>query len=126
MSNLKLLYKILRLKDMKITRFWFKNCDKALHLTVKPYKNGCRSPECGQRGRIVRQAAELRGWEDLSLMGMEALLWYAPKEIHSPTQGRVQGTIPWAPVYSRITYRLEWRLCALCQIMPQKSPPPRS
>jgi len=120
-SNLKLLYKILRLKGMKITCFWFKNRNKELHMTVKPYKNGCRCPECGRRGRIVRQTAELRGWEDLTLMGIKVRLWYAPKEIHCPTHGRLQETIPWAPTYSRITYRLEWRLCALCQIMTQKA-----
>ena len=33
----------------------------------------------------------------------------------------MQETIPWAPTYSRITYRLEWRLCTLCQIMTQKA-----
>ena len=121
MSNLKLLSKILRLKEMKITRFWFKNRNKELHLTVKPYKNGCCCPQCGRRGRIVRQPSELRRWEDLTLMGMKLLLWYAPKEIQCPTHGRVQETIPWALAYSRITYRLEWRICALCQIMTQKA-----
>ena len=121
MSNLKLLNKILRLKGMKITRFWFKNRDKELHLTVKPYKNGCRCPQCGRRARIVRQTTELRRWEDLTLMGMKILLGYAPKEIQCPTHGRLQETIPWAPAYSRITYRLEWRICTLCQIMTQKA-----
>jgi transposase len=106
---------------MKITRFWFKNRNKELHLTVKPYKNGCRCPECGRRGRIVRQTTEFRQWEDITLMGMKVLLWYTPKEIDCPTHGRLQEAIPWAPAYSRITYRLEWRLCALCQIMTQKA-----
>jgi len=34
---------ILPLKGMKITRFWFENRNKALHLAVKPYENsgGC-------------------------------------------------------------------------------------
>ena len=121
MSNLKLLSKILRLKNMKITRFWFKERNQELHLVVKPYKNGCRCPECGRRGRIVRHTSELRRWEDLTLMGMKVLFWYAPKEIQCPTHGRAQETIPWAPAYSRITYRLEWRICALCQIMTQKA-----
>ena len=121
MSNLKLLYKILRLMGMKITDFWFKNRNKELHLAVKPYKNGCRCPECGRRGRIIRQTTEFRRWEDLTLMGMKVLLWYAPKEILCPTHGRMQETIPWALTYSRITYRLEWRLCTLCQIMTQKA-----
>jgi transposase len=52
---------------------------------------------------------------------MKVLLLYAPKEIHCPTHGRIQEEIPWALAYSRITYRLEWRLCALCQIMTQKA-----
>ncbi len=121
MSNLKLLHKILRLMEMKITDFWFKNRNKELHLAVKPYKNGCRCPECGRRCRILHQTTEFRRWEDITLMGMKVLLWYAPKEILCPTHGRMQETIPWALTYSRITYRLEWRLCSLCQIMTQKA-----
>ena len=54
-------------------------------------------------------------------MGMRVLLWYAPKEIRCPTHGRVQEDIPWAPANARITYRLEWRICALCQTMTQKA-----
>ena len=54
-------------------------------------------------------------------MGMKVILWYAPKTILCPTHGRVQEEIPWAPALSRITYRLEWRICALCQIMTQKA-----
>ena len=54
-------------------------------------------------------------------MGMRILLWYAPKEIQCPTHGRVQEKISWAAAYARISYRLEWRLCALCQIMSQKA-----
>ena len=121
MSNLKLLSKILRLKGLKITCFELKNRGKELHLGVKPYKNGCRCTECGRRGPIVRHTPHLRCWEDLTLMGMKVLFWYAPKEIHCPTHGRVQEEIPWAPAYSRITYRLEWRICALCQVMTQKA-----
>ena len=121
MSNLKLLCKILHLKDMKITRFDFKHRDKELHLAVKPYKNGCRCPHCGRRGRMVWQAAAPRRWEDLTLMGLKVLFWYTPKEILCPTHARVQEAIPWADAYSRISYRLEWRLCALCQIMTQKA-----
>jgi transposase len=120
-SNLKLLCKILHLKDMKITHFDFKHRDKELHLAVKPYKNGCRCPHCGRRGRMVWQAAAPRRWEDLTLMGLKVLFWYTPKEILCPTHARVQEAIPWADAYSRISYRLEWRLCALCQIMTQKA-----
>ena len=121
MSNLKLLSKILRLTGMKITDFMFKNRNKELHLTVKPYKNGCRCPQCGRRCKIVRTVTTLRCWEDLTLMGMKVLLWYSPKEICCPTHGRLQEEIPWAAPYSRITYRLEWRICALCQNMTQKA-----
>lgn len=121
MSNLKLLCKILHLKGMKITHFAFKNRDKELHLAVKPYKNGCRCPHCGRRGRIVWQATAPRRWEDLTLMGLKVLFWYTPREILCPTHARVQEAIPWADAYSRISYRLEWRLCALCQIMTQKA-----
>ncbi len=121
MSNLKLLRRILRLKSLKITHFRFMQRGTELHLAVKPYKNGCRCPQCGRRAGIVRHTTELRRWEDLTLMGLKILLWYAPKEIHCPTHGRVQETIPWALAYSRITYRLEWRICALCQIMTQKA-----
>ena len=110
MSNLKLLCTILRLKSLKITDFRFMHRDKELHLAVKPYKNGCRCPECGRRGRIVHQTTELRRWEDLALMGLRLVLWYAPKEIQCPTHGRVQEEIPWAPAYARVTYRLEWPL----------------
>ena len=121
MSNLKLLSKILRLQSLKITEFWFKNGEQELHLAVKPYKNGCRCPTCGRRGRIVHQTTAWRRWEDIAVMGMRVLLWYAPKEIRCPTHGRVQEDIPWAPANARITYRLEWRICALCQTMTQKA-----
>ena len=121
MSNLKLLRTILRLKSLKITHFRCMHRDKELHLAVKPYKNGSRCPDCGRRGRIVRQMTELRRWEDIALMGLRIVLWYAPKEIQCSTHGRVQEEIPWAPAYARVTYRLEWRLCALCQIMTQKA-----
>ena len=60
MSNLKLLRTILRLKSLQITHFRFMHRDTELHL-VKPYKNGCRCPACGRRGRIVHQTTELGG-----------------------------------------------------------------
>ena len=52
---------------------------------------------------------------------MKTLFWYAPKEIECQTHGRMQETVPWVPTYSRITYRLVWRLCTLCQVMTQKA-----
>ena len=121
MSNLTLLRTILRLESLKITHFRFMHRDTELHLAVKPYKNGCRCPECGRRGRIVHQTTEFRRWEDVAVMGLRVVLWYAPKEIQCPTHGRVQEEIPWASRHARVTDRLEWRLCALCQIMTQKA-----
>ena len=112
---------MLRLKTLKITDFHFKDRDKELHLGVKPYKNGCRCPHCGRRGRIVHQGSEFRTWEDAAVLGMRVVFHYAPKEIECPTHGRVQEEIPWAAAYSRVTYRLEYRLCALCQVMTQKA-----
>jgi transposase len=47
--------------------------------------------------------------------------FYAPKEIFCPTHGRVQESIPWAPAYSRITYRLEYLVLKLAQLMTQKA-----
>lgn len=121
MSNFKLLYKILRLKGLKITDYWFKNRNKGLHLSIKPFKNGCRCPVCDRRGKIVVTSTALRCWEDITLMGLKVFFWYAPKEIYCPTHGRIQEEIPWADAYARITYRLEWRICSLCQIMTQKA-----
>lgn len=121
MSNLKLLCKILRLKELKITHFEFKQRNTELHLAVKPYKNGCRCPECDRRCRIVRLGREARSWTDLTVLGMRITFWYAPKEIECPTHGRLQEDIAWAENYSRITHRLEYRICAFSQIMTQKA-----
>lgn len=121
MSNMKLLLKILRLKELKINGFEFRQRDKELHLFVKPYKNGCCCPECRRRCRIVRHGAEPRCWADITLIGMRVILHYAPKEIECPTHGRLQEAIPWAAAHARSTYRLEYRICGLCQIMTQKA-----
>lgn len=121
MSNTRLLSRILRLKGMKVTAFAFQNHDRELHLTVKPYKNGCRCPECGRRGRIVSSPGTGRSWEDLTLIGIRILLWFSPREIECPTHGRVQDQIPRAARYARISYRLEWRICMLCRVMTLKA-----
>ena len=47
--------------------------------------------------------------------------FYAPHEIHCPTHGRVQESIPWASAHSRISYRLEYLVLLFCQIMTQKA-----
>ena len=63
----------------------------------------------------------MRVWDDAAVLGMKVRFHYAPKEIDCPTHGRVQEQLSWAAAYSRITYRLEYRICALCQIMTQKA-----
>jgi transposase len=120
MSNSKLLCKILHLKEMKLTWFEFKNRFKELRLGVKPFKNVCRCPACGRRGGIVRPATDERTWTDVTLFGLKIVLHYAPKEIDCRTHGRIQEEIPWAAVRARVTYRLEYRICAFSQIMTQK------
>jgi len=47
--------------------------------------------------------------------------FYAPKEVLCPSHGRIQEQIPWAAPYSRITYRLEYLILSLCQLMTQKA-----
>lgn len=121
MGNTKLLSKLLRLKCLKITWFEFKDRGKELHLGVKPYKNGCRCQQCDRRCPIVRHVKEKRSWSDVTILGLKVILWYAPKEINCPTHGRAQEEIPWAAPHSRITYRLEFLICALSQVMTQKA-----
>lgn len=121
MGNTKLLSKLLRLNGMRITWFEFKDRGKELHLGVKPDKNGCRCQKCERRCAIVRHAKERRSWSDVTVLGRRIILWYAPKEINCPTHGRGQEEIPWAAPHSRITYRLEYLICAFCQVMTQKA-----
>ena len=121
MRNSKLLCKLLHLTELKVTWIRFENRGKDLCLGVKPFKNGCRCPECGRRGRIARTAGKSRTWTDLTILGRRISFAYAPKEIICPTHGRIQEDIPWAAAHSRVTWRLEYRICAFCQIMTQKA-----
>jgi transposase len=47
--------------------------------------------------------------------------FYHPKEILCPTHGRFQERIPWADEHARVTYRFEYVLLVLCQMMVQKA-----
>jgi transposase len=120
MGNTKLLTKLLRLKDIKITWFDFKNRDKEMHIGIKPYKTGRRCPTCGRRCRIIR-ALENRSWTDVTILGRKVIFWYAPRVINCPTHGRVQEDIPWAAPHARATYRLEYLVCSFSKVMPQKA-----
>jgi len=121
MRNSKLLCKLLQLKEMKVTWFQFADYGKELRLGVKPFKNGCRCPDCDRRGRVARRIGEARQWRDVTILGIRIILFYAPREIVCPTHGAIQEAIPWAAVQSRVSYRLEFRICALGQIMTQKA-----
>lgn len=120
MGNTKLLSKLLRLKILKITWFEFRDRGKELHIGVKPYKNGCCCQKCDRRCEIV-QHLDKRSWADVTILGLKIILWYAPKEVKCPTHGRAQEEIPWAAPLSRVTYRLEYLICGLSQIMTQKA-----
>ena len=89
MTALKTIAKLLKLKGMKVTGLSFHR-GGIVKIAVKPYKNGCRCPECGRRGRIVRQRPRLRQWCDLPVGGRSVFLLYAPREINCVIHGRVE------------------------------------
>lgn len=121
MSDRKLLARLLRLTGMKVTGYKFTDYDKQVDVWVKPYKNGCRCPECERRCPIVSQGRDERNWNDISVLGRRVVLWYRPKKIRCPTHGRAQEQIPWAAHHARVTYRTQWRICARGQLMTQKA-----
>ena len=115
----RLLAKLLRFKGFRVVSWWFEGRSDFV-VAVKPYKNGCRCPECGQRGRIVR-TLPARRWRDVRVCGRTLWLLYGPREIQCRAHGRVTEVIPWADRYARISYRFEYVLLRFCQIMPQKA-----
>lgn len=121
MTGIKLLGCILKVRRiLKIKRFSFQNWGKELHLWVKPYRNGCRCPQCSRRSRIKRTMAKERLWRDVRVCGIDVFFHYQPREIVSPTHGRSQEIIPWADTFSQVTYRFEALALRYCQSMAQK------
>ena len=112
---------LLNLKQMAVTHFELDDRRRVLNLWVKPYKNGCRCPECNRRCRIVNEIGTYRIWRDLPIYGCSVLLWYCPKEILCRFHGRLQENIPWADAYGRVTYRFEYAMLVYCQMMTQKA-----
>ena len=112
---------LLNLKEMAVTHFELDDRRRVLNLWVKPYKNGCRCPECNRRCRIVNEIGTYRIWRDLPIYGCSVLLWYCPKEILCRLHGRAQENIPWADAYCRVTYRFEYAMLVYCQMMTQKA-----
>ena len=121
MTNNKLIRKLLKLKGLKVTGYFFKSRLKELRLFVKPHKNGCRCPTCGRRCKIKRIMKEAREWRDVCVCGWTVVFFYSPKEIICPTHGRVQEDIPWADSYARISYRFEFLMLSYSQLMTQKA-----
>lgn len=121
MTGRKFINKIFRLKGLKVREIWFKSREKAIYLSVKPHKNGCRCPECGRRCKIRRIMKNSRTWRDVIVCGWQIYFVYCPKEVVCPTHGRVQEQIPWADSYARVTYRFEYLMLVYCQMMTQKS-----
>ena len=121
MANSKFITQLLRLTGMKVVAFWFGDRNRQLCLSVKPFKTGCRCPECGRRGKIKRHMPSARTWRDVCVAGRQVLLYYCPKEITCPTHGRTQEEIPWADPHARITHRLEFLVVVHAQIMTQKA-----
>lgn len=118
MTGSKVLLKLLKLKGLRIANHWFGR--DGLVLAVKPHKNGCRCPECGRRGKIVRTLPSRR-WRDVQVCGRTVWLLHGPREIRCPTHGRVTEEIPWAAPSSRITHRFEYIMLRYCQLMTQKA-----
>jgi transposase len=112
--------KLLRFKGLRVMDFDFKGLEDFV-ITVTPHKNGCRCPDCGRRGTIIRVMPEPRRWRDIAICRWTVWLQYCPREIWCPTHGRVVEEIPWAGRFSRVTYRFEYAMLKYCQIMTQKA-----
>ena len=117
----KFIQKAYHLKGLRVRGYEFRNYGKELLLYVVPYENGCRCPQCNRRCEILNKNTELREWRDLFVSGVTIFFTYMPREINCPTHGRVQEDIPWAGQYYRISYRLEYLILTLAQMMPQKA-----
>lgn len=120
MQNIKkFILKLFHFTDLAIVSFHFDHRDRTLHIFVKPYKNGCRCPDCNQRGKIV-QTLKNRQWRDVPFGRWKVILNYAPREIRCRIHGRVQEVIPWATINARVTYRFEYLMLRYASVMTQK------
>jgi transposase len=122
LSARKFIVRLFRFKrNLRVVAVTFTDRNRRLDIQVKPFKNGCRCPECGRRCKIVNHTRYPRYWKDLPVHGIEVFLCYAPKEVLCPTHGRIQEEIPWADPYARVSYRFEYALLRFCQAMTQKA-----
>jgi len=120
MTVFKLIAKLLKFKGFRCAGLAFRRRNR-LDVLVKPYKNGCRCPECGRRGTIVRQRSEPRFWRDIPIGPWSIWLMYWPREIRCASHGRVTERLPWADAGARVSYRFEFLMLRYCQIMSQKA-----
>jgi len=72
-----------------------------LDVLVKPYKNGCRCPECGRRGKIIPHRHDLQFWLHIPVGPWSVWLVYWPREIDCTTHGRVTERLPWSDAGAR-------------------------
>lgn len=120
MTTSKLIGKLLKFKGFRCVDLAFRRGGR-LDVLVKPFKNGCRCPECGRRGKIIRQRPDPRFWRDIPVGPWSVWLMCWPREIYCATHGRVTERLPWADAGTRVTYRLEYLMLRYCQIMSQKA-----
>jgi len=115
--------KLFRFKRyLKVVGYVFEDYGKTLKILVKPYKNGCRCPDCQRRCEIVGLVVgDAREWDDMPIHGIKVLLIFHPREIVCPTHGRRQEEIPWAALFARVTYRFEYAVVRFAQAMTQKA-----
>jgi len=118
----KFIRKLLRLKDLSVVNFEFGFKKRQLHLWVKPYKNGCRCPECQRRGRILRTMDD-RLWQDVPVCGWLVLFHYRPKEIWCRQHGRLQEFIPWAEAYAGLPTGSSMRCSSIANSCPRAALP---
>ena len=120
MTAVKVVSKLLRFKGFRAVDLWFEGLGGSdVVIAVKPHKTGCRCPQCGRRGRIVR-TMKPRRWRDVRVCGRTVWLQHCPREIRCPTHGRRVEDPPWAEPTARTSYRFEL-LLRYCQAMSQKA-----
>ena len=120
MTAMKFVSKLFKFKGFGAVDVWFEGHgeEAAVVVAVQPHKKGCRCPQCGRRGKIVR-VMEPRRWRDVRVCGRTLWLYHAPREIRCPTHGRRVEEVPWAAPSARVSYRFEYLLLTYCQWMPQ-------
>ena len=120
MTAVRLVSKLFKFKGFRAVDFWWENRQRDFKVLVKPYKNGCQCPKCGNRGKIVR-TLKPRTWRDDRVFGQTVWLAYCPREIRCRTHGQVVEEIPWAAPMARVTYRFEYKMLRMCSDMTQKA-----